>query len=227
MPQRPSGAMPPAAHVVLPHQDPASNPDPQAQFLVTHSQDDHLIDWNKVMYYVVFDLETTGTRKQQDEIIKVAAVILDKTGAPLEDAKFNKFVKPSRPISPFITGLTTITNELVRDADRFLDVGSELVRFMQEAANKIDTYTVDHIVLVGHNCLVFDIPIGNWGEEKESRQDLLWYPRRARDATVGEQRRGKRDVYYFDVSGYFGWLRIGSHTGFVCVVGVSVYTPGL
>jgi len=78
----------------------------------------------------------------------------------------------------------------------------------------------------GRDCATVNLlEIGR--DEKESRQDLLWYPRRARDATVGEQRRGKRDVCYFDVSGYFGWLRIGSHTGFVCVVGVSVYAPGL
>jgi DNA polymerase III epsilon subunit-like protein len=34
-----------------------------------------LMDWEKVIY-VVFDLETTGRSRQQDKVIKLAAVVL-------------------------------------------------------------------------------------------------------------------------------------------------------
>jgi hypothetical protein len=46
------------------------------------------IDWGSVLY-VVFDLETTGRSRQRDEIIELAAVILDCLGVKIEDAFFS------------------------------------------------------------------------------------------------------------------------------------------
>ena len=46
-----------------------------------------LMDWEKVIY-VVFDLETTGRSRQQDEVIELAAVVLDWTGMEIEVAFF-------------------------------------------------------------------------------------------------------------------------------------------
>jgi DNA polymerase III subunit alpha, Gram-positive type len=56
-------------------------------------------------FYVVFDLETTGRSRQKDKIIELAAVILDCLGVEIEDAFFSEFVKPTKPIPPFITEL--------------------------------------------------------------------------------------------------------------------------
>jgi Exonuclease len=42
------------------------------------------IDWGSVLN-VVFDLETTGRSRQRDEIIELAAVILNKSGVEIED----------------------------------------------------------------------------------------------------------------------------------------------
>jgi hypothetical protein len=67
------------------------------------------IDWGSVLH-VVFDLETTGRSRQRDTIIELAAVILDENGIEIEDASFSQFVKPRNPLPPFITELTSITN---------------------------------------------------------------------------------------------------------------------
>jgi ATP-dependent DNA helicase DinG len=65
-------------------------------------------------------METTGRSRQRDEIIKLAAVILDESGVEIEDAFF---LKPRHTIPPFITKLTSITNEDVATAEAFPAVG--------------------------------------------------------------------------------------------------------
>jgi DNA polymerase III epsilon subunit-like protein len=98
-------------------------------------QDTSKIDIDKALY-VVFDLETTGRRQDHDEIIELAAEILDPNGIPLEDAIFSELVKPNRPIPQFITKLTTITNDMVGIAERFPEVAGNFLEFMRRHADK-------------------------------------------------------------------------------------------
>jgi DNA polymerase III epsilon subunit-like protein len=112
------------------------------------------IDWDNVLY-VVSDLETTG--RSRHKIIELAAVILDCLGVEIEDAFFSEFVKPTEPIPPFITELTSITNNDVSTAESFAIVGDAFIGFIQEHANELGGM-VEHIILVGHNGKVFDIP---------------------------------------------------------------------
>ena len=126
----------------------------------TVNEDVASVDWDNVLY-VVFDLETTGVRKNCDEIIELAAIILDKNGIQIEDATFVEFVKPTNPIPPFVTMLTSITNDEVSNAESFAEVGGAFIRFMQKYAityDDDDQCSIDHIILVGHNGKVFDIP---------------------------------------------------------------------
>ncbi len=95
------------------------------------------IDWEKVLY-VVFDLETTGRVRQRDEIIEVGASIYDENGIAVEDAHFSQFVKPTAGIPPFITQLTTITDDDVADAEAFPAVADAFIRFMQQHADEND-----------------------------------------------------------------------------------------
>lgn len=125
-------------------------------FILTTVQDTSSIDWEKVLY-VVFDLETTGRSRQHDEIIELAAVVLDGSGIPIEDAEFSHFVKPKTAIPPFITELTSITNDNVANAEQFPEVADAFIRFMQQNADEYDG-PIDHVILVGHNGKVFDIP---------------------------------------------------------------------
>jgi len=154
--QVPVAPMPPAAQTVLPQQNPVRNPEECPPFVLTEVQYGSLMDWERVVY-VVFDLETTGVKIQEDKIIEIAAVILDKKCIPIEDARFAHFVKPRRQIPQGITQLTSITNEMVQDADRFEDIWPRFLRFMTDTANAC-SYEVDRIILVGHNSGVFHIP---------------------------------------------------------------------
>lgn len=74
--------------------------------------------------YVVVDLETTGLKPSECEIIEIGAVKV--TGNKQET--FQSLVKPTYPISRAITNLTHITNDMVKDVPsidevlpRFLD----------------------------------------------------------------------------------------------------------
>jgi DNA polymerase III epsilon subunit-like protein len=74
---------------------------------------------------------TTGRRRDHNEIIELAAEILDPNGIPIEDAIFSELVKPNRPIPQFITELTTITNNMVGIAERFPEVAGNFLEFMR------------------------------------------------------------------------------------------------
>ncbi len=127
----PAAAAPPVPATLVGGQNAVTEVGSPPPILLTSGQDASSIDWDKVLY-VVFDLETTGRSRQRDEIIEVAAVILNHFGVQIEDAVFSQFVKPTTPIPPFITELTSITNDHVSTAERFPAVGDAFIRFMQQ-----------------------------------------------------------------------------------------------
>lgn len=86
--------------------------------------------------YVVFDLETTGMRSSDSEIIEIAALKISN-GIIID--QFEELVKPSKPISKMITNLTGITNSMVKDQKKILDV-----------AQAFDSFVGKHVV-VAHN----------------------------------------------------------------------------
>ena len=91
--------------------------------------------------YTVIDIETTGLDSRYCEIIEISA--LRYNGGQLVDS-FSTLVKPSSPISDFITQLTGITNDMVADAP---DIAT--------AARQFSDFIKDDI-LVGYN-VNFDI----------------------------------------------------------------------
>ena len=96
---------------------------------------------NKLSSYVVIDLETTGLMPDFDEIIEFA-------GIKIEDGKevdrYNTLIKPDYEINSFITELTGITNEMLKDAPKIIDVIDKIIDFIGDS------------VIVGHN-VNFDI----------------------------------------------------------------------
>lgn len=64
--------------------------------------------------YVVFDIETTGFGPKNDSIIEIGAVKV-RAGEIID--RFSSFINPLIPIPAKITKLTSITDEMVADAD--------------------------------------------------------------------------------------------------------------
>jgi DNA polymerase-3 subunit epsilon len=86
--------------------------------------------------FVVFDLETTGTRPGPDGITEIGAVKV-RGGQVL--GEFGTFVNPGVPIPPQIVSLTGITTAMVHDAPRIERVLPAFLEFIAGA------------VLVAHN----------------------------------------------------------------------------
>ena len=86
--------------------------------------------------FVVFDIETTGFSAEEDKIIEIGAVKVEK-GVIID--KFSTFVNPTVPIPFRITNLTGITDEMVLEAPKIDTVLPEFLDFVGDS------------VLVAHN----------------------------------------------------------------------------
>lgn len=79
--------------------------------------------------YAVVDVETTGGRPEHgDRITEVAAVIV-QDGRIVD--RFATLVNPQRPIPPFITAITNITWEMVRDQPTFGEICAPLLERLE------------------------------------------------------------------------------------------------
>lgn len=86
--------------------------------------------------FVVFDLETTGAKAPPCRITEIGAYKVENCELVGE---FHTLVNPEVPIPPFITSLTGISDDMVRDAPRFYEVVDDFLRFIGDS------------VLVAHN----------------------------------------------------------------------------
>ena len=92
--------------------------------------------------FCVFDTETTGLDPATEYLTEIGAVLVENGRIT---QKFDTFVRPGKPITPRITELTGITNEMVADAPT---EGEALQQFLAFAGGHI---------LVAHNANNFDI----------------------------------------------------------------------
>lgn len=88
------------------------------------------VDWlvDPLQPYVVVDVETTGGKQPQHRITEIGAVKM--INGEIVD-KWSSLINPQRHISKFITKLTGISNEMVKDAPLFSEVVDSLSEFMQ------------------------------------------------------------------------------------------------
>ena len=93
------------------------------------------------------DIETTGFSRQWNEIIEIAAIIVDDvTGQQIDS--FHEYIKPRTRINSQVSELTGITNAKVancRSEENVLMDFSEWV------------YLAKPTTIVGHNCKSFDL----------------------------------------------------------------------
>ncbi len=76
--------------------------------------------------FLVVDVETTGISSWGGDRLTEVAAVLVQHGQVTE--VFDSLVNPGRRISSFITQLTGISNEMVRDAPRFADIAGDLAQ---------------------------------------------------------------------------------------------------
>lgn len=80
------------------------------------------------MSYVVVDVETTGGQWPADRITEVAAVVV-RDGEVQE--MFETLVNPERSIPPFISRLTNISWDMVKDAPTFSDIAPQIMQKLE------------------------------------------------------------------------------------------------
>ena len=81
--------------------------------------------------YIAFDLETTGLSPQEHEIIEIGALKV-REGKVVD--RFMEFVHPDKPITPMITNITHITNDMVAGARSCPEVIHDFLSFCEEPA---------------------------------------------------------------------------------------------
>jgi predicted DnaQ family exonuclease/DinG family helicase len=81
--------------------------------------------------FVVVDLETTGLSPEKDQIIEIGAIKFEN-GKEVDSIE--QLVQPRIPIPEFITRLTGISNEDVKDKPHIEDVFPRLEAFIKDAA---------------------------------------------------------------------------------------------
>lgn len=86
--------------------------------------------------YAVLDIEATGGKKGEEDIIEVAIYRFD--GKKITDQMIS-LVCPERQIDPFVQKLTQITPKMVRTAPKFHELAKRIIEITEGA------------ILVGHN----------------------------------------------------------------------------
>jgi DNA polymerase III subunit epsilon len=84
------------------------------------------------MEYTVVDVETTGgAYSRGHRVTEIAAIRVRGDGTVVDE--YRSLVNPERPIPSFISALTSITWEMVRDAPRFSDIAPDVARVLRGA----------------------------------------------------------------------------------------------
>jgi len=82
--------------------------------------------------YAIVDVETTGgSFEYGHRITEIAAVRVRGDGVVVDE--FRSLINPERPIPSFITALTNISWDMVKDAPRFRDVACDVARVLSGA----------------------------------------------------------------------------------------------
>lgn len=97
--------------------------------------------WHELGPFTIFDVETTGMSPQNDRIVELAAVRVDRDGSL---TRFQSLIHPGRRIPSRAVSVHHITDEMVAGAPRFAEVGRAFLELAEEST------------LVAHNAF-FDL----------------------------------------------------------------------
>ncbi|MFW6230980.1 MAG: PolC-type DNA polymerase III [Nanoarchaeota archaeon] len=110
------------------------------------------------MEFVILDLETTGLSKQHHTITEIAAVKV-KDGIIID--KFESLVNPGVRIPAFITQLTGIDNEMVKDAPSLDEALQRFLTFLGDAVIVAHNAQFDYGFLSHHAKTLLDHTLEN------------------------------------------------------------------
>lgn len=106
---------------------------------------------------IFYDTETTGIRTDRDRIIEIAAF------DPKREKNFCAFVNPEIPIPKEASDITHITDEMVKDAPTFHEVGKQFIEFCS-----------GKVIMIAHNNDSFDQPLLNNEMKRVALQTPDW-----------------------------------------------------
>jgi len=78
------------------------------------------------MKFIAFDLETTGTKPQEDMVVEIGAVVFEGGQAV---KGYGTLIDPGRSIPADATAVNGITDEMVRGKPRISEVLSDFADF--------------------------------------------------------------------------------------------------
>ncbi|MEL6134540.1 MAG: exonuclease domain-containing protein, partial [Bacteroidota bacterium] len=78
--------------------------------------------------FAIIDIETTGGDPKVDRITEIA--VIRYNGKEIVDS-FTSLINPEMPIPPYITRITGIDNDMIKDAPKFYEVAKEIVEITQ------------------------------------------------------------------------------------------------
>ena len=99
---------------------------------------------NNISDYTVIDIETSSINVKEAEVIELAAVRV-RNGDIVDT--YSTFIQPTRPVSPKITEITGITNEMLIDAPKIEEKMPEFLEF------------IGNDIILGHNIVSYDSTI--------------------------------------------------------------------
>ena len=79
--------------------------------------------------YAILDIETTGGKYDEEGITEIAIYRFD--GHKITD-QFCSLVNPERRIQPFVSNLTGINNEMLRNAPKFYEVAKRIIEITED-----------------------------------------------------------------------------------------------
>ncbi len=81
------------------------------------------------MKYAIIDIETTGGNATSERMTEIAIFIHD--GEKVIDS-FSSLINPEKPIPPYVSRLTGITDEMVAEAPKFYEIAREVVTLTED-----------------------------------------------------------------------------------------------
>ncbi len=108
---------------------------------------------------VAIDIETTGLDPHNDAIIEIGAV---RFNGHRVESEWSTLINPGRPISGFITQLTGISNEMVKNAPPVKAVINDLADFVGDAPVLGHNVAFDLGFLARQNILRYNEPIDTY-----------------------------------------------------------------